>query len=81
VGAAWLAKILYIDAFISPGGTSCPSRFCRSPPSGANAQALTTFTLVPHRGRVLLAKALACGLVALAATAVASTVGALVSRY
>jgi hypothetical protein len=38
---------------------------------------LTTFTLVPHRGRVPLAKALACGLVALAATAVASTVGAL----
>jgi ABC-2 type transport system permease protein len=41
---------------------------------------LTTFTLVPHRGRVLLAKALVSGLVglvALAATAVAFTVGAL----
>ncbi len=38
---------------------------------------LTTFTLVPHRGRVLLAKALAAGLVALAATAVAFAVGAL----
>jgi hypothetical protein len=38
---------------------------------------LTTFTLVPNRGRVLLSKALACGLVALAATAVAFTVGAL----
>jgi ABC-2 type transport system permease protein len=37
---------------------------------------LTTFTLVPNRGRVLFAKALACGLVALAATAVAFTVGA-----
>jgi ABC-2 type transport system permease protein len=38
---------------------------------------LTTFTLVPHRGRVLLAKAVAAGLVALAATAVAFAVGAL----
>ena len=38
---------------------------------------LTTFTLVPHRGRVLFAKALAAGLVALAATAVAFAVGAL----
>jgi ABC-2 type transport system permease protein len=38
---------------------------------------LTTFTLVPNRGRVLLAKALASGLVALAATAVAFAVGAL----
>ena len=38
---------------------------------------LTTFTLVPHRGRVLLAKALAVGLVALAATATAFAVGAL----
>jgi ABC-2 type transport system permease protein len=37
---------------------------------------LTTFTLVPHRGRVLFAKALAAGLVALAATAVAFAVGA-----
>ncbi len=37
---------------------------------------LTTFTLVPHRGRVLLAKAIAAGLVALAATAVAFAVGA-----
>jgi ABC-2 type transport system permease protein len=37
---------------------------------------LTTFTLVPNRGRVLFAKALACGLVALAATSVAFTVGA-----
>jgi ABC-2 type transport system permease protein len=37
---------------------------------------LTTFTLVPHRGRVLLAKALAAALVALAATLVAFTVGA-----
>jgi ABC-2 type transport system permease protein len=37
---------------------------------------LTTFTLVPNRGRVLFAKALACGLVALAATAVAFIVGA-----
>jgi ABC-2 type transport system permease protein len=38
---------------------------------------LTTFTLVPNRGRVLFAKALASGLVALAATVVAFTVGAL----
>jgi hypothetical protein len=38
---------------------------------------LTTFTLVPLRGRVLFAKALASGLVALAATAVAFAVGAL----
>lgn len=38
---------------------------------------LATFTLVPHRGRVLLAKALAAGLVALAATVVAFAVGAL----
>jgi len=38
---------------------------------------LTTFTLVPHRDRVLFAKGLAAGLVALAATAVAFTVGAL----
>jgi ABC-2 type transport system permease protein len=38
---------------------------------------LTTFTLVPHRGRVLFAKALAAWLVALAATAVAFCVGAL----
>ena len=38
---------------------------------------LSTFTLVPHRGRVLLAKALAVGLVAVAATAVAFAVGAL----
>lgn len=38
---------------------------------------LATFTLVPHRGRVLLAKALAAALVALAATAVAFAVGAL----
>jgi hypothetical protein len=37
---------------------------------------LTTFTLVPHRGRVLFAKAVAAGLVALAATAVAFAVGA-----
>ena len=37
---------------------------------------LTTFTLVPRRGRVLFAKALAAGLVALAATAVAFAVGA-----
>lgn len=35
---------------------------------------LATFTLVPHRGRVLLAKALSCALVALASTAVAFTV-------
>jgi hypothetical protein len=38
---------------------------------------LSTFTLVPHRGRVLLAKALAVSLVALAATVVAFAVGAL----
>jgi hypothetical protein len=38
---------------------------------------LTTFTLVPHRGRVLLAKALAGTLVAVLATPVAFTVGAL----
>jgi ABC-2 type transport system permease protein len=38
---------------------------------------LTTFTLVPNRGHVLFAKALASGLVALAATAVSFTVGAL----
>ncbi len=38
---------------------------------------LATFTLVPHRGRVLLAKALAIALVALAATAVAFAVGGL----
>ena len=38
---------------------------------------LTTFTLVPHRGRVLLAKAVAAVLVALAATGVAFAVGAL----
>jgi hypothetical protein len=38
---------------------------------------LTTFTLVPHRGRVLLAKALAVTLVAVAATPVAFAVGAL----
>ena len=37
---------------------------------------LTTFTLVPHRGRVLFAKAVAASLVALAATAVAFAVGA-----
>ena len=38
---------------------------------------LATFTLVPHRGRVLLAKAVAAVLVAVAATAVAFAVGAL----
>lgn len=38
---------------------------------------LSTFTLVPHRGRVLFAKAVAAGLVALLATAVAFAVGAL----
>jgi ABC-2 type transport system permease protein len=38
---------------------------------------LTTFTLLPHRGRVLFAKAVAAGLFALAATAVAFAVGAL----
>jgi ABC-2 type transport system permease protein len=38
---------------------------------------LSTFTLVPHRGRVLLAKAFAVGLVAVAATVVAFAVGAL----
>ena len=38
---------------------------------------LATFTLVPHRGRVLLAKALAALLVAAAATVVAFAVGAL----
>ncbi len=38
---------------------------------------LTTFTLAPHRGRVLLAKALAAILVGLAASAVAFTVGAI----
>ena len=37
---------------------------------------LTTFTLVPHRGRVLLGKAVAAGLIALGATAVAFAVGA-----
>ena len=37
---------------------------------------LSTFTLVPHRGRVLVAKAIASVLVALAATAVAFVVGA-----
>lgn len=37
---------------------------------------LTTFTLVPHRGRVLLAKAVAAVLVAMAATGVAFAVGA-----
>jgi ABC-2 type transport system permease protein len=37
---------------------------------------LTTFTLVPHRGRVLLAKALASVIVALIATGVAFAVGA-----
>lgn len=36
---------------------------------------LTTFTLVPHRGRVMLAKALAACLVALGATVVAFLVG------
>ena len=38
---------------------------------------LTTFTLVPHRGRVLLAKAAASILVAMVATAMAFAVGAL----
>jgi ABC-2 type transport system permease protein len=38
---------------------------------------LTTFTLVPHRGRVLLAKAVAAVIVALAATLVAFAVGSL----
>ena len=38
---------------------------------------LTTFTLVPHRGRVMLAKAVAACLVALGATAVAFLVGSL----
>lgn len=38
---------------------------------------LATFTLVPHRGRVLLAKALAALLVVAASTAVAFAVGAL----
>jgi ABC-2 type transport system permease protein len=38
---------------------------------------LTTFTLVPHRGRVLLAKAVAAVIVAVAATGVAFAVGAL----
>ncbi len=38
---------------------------------------LTTFTLVPHRGRVLLAKAIAASEVALAATVVAFAVGSL----
>jgi ABC-2 type transport system permease protein len=38
---------------------------------------LATFTLVPHRGRVLLAKAIAAVLVAAAATVVAFAVGAL----
>lgn len=38
---------------------------------------LTTFTLVPHRGRVLLAKAVAAVLVAMVATGVAFAVGAL----
>jgi len=37
---------------------------------------LTTFTLVPHRGRVMTAKAVAAALVAVAATLVAFTVGA-----
>jgi hypothetical protein len=37
---------------------------------------LATFTLVPHRGRVLLAKAIACLLVAAGATIVAFAVGA-----
>ena len=36
---------------------------------------LTTFTLVPHRGRVMLAKALAAVLVAVGATVVAFLVG------
>ena len=38
---------------------------------------LTTFTLLPHRGRVLLAKGIGAVLVAVAATAVAFAVGAL----
>ena len=38
---------------------------------------LTTFTLVPHRGRVMLAKALAAVLVAMGATVVAFAVGSL----
>ena len=38
---------------------------------------LTTFTLVPHRGRVMFAKALAALLVAMGATVVAFVVGAL----
>lgn len=38
---------------------------------------LATFTLVPHRGRVLLAKAVAVSLVAVAATPVAFALGAL----
>ena len=38
---------------------------------------LATFTLVPHRGRVMIAKALAAILVALGATVVAFSVGAL----
>ena len=38
---------------------------------------LTTFTLVPHRGRVLLAKALAAVLVGVASMVVAFAVGAL----
>ena len=38
---------------------------------------LATFTLIPHRGRVLMAKALAAVVVALGATAVAFCVGAL----
>lgn len=38
---------------------------------------LTTFTLVPHRGRVMLAKAIAASCVALAATGVAFAVGSL----
>ena len=38
---------------------------------------LTTFTLVPHRGRVMLGKALSACLVAVAATGVAFAVGAL----
>jgi hypothetical protein len=38
---------------------------------------LTTFTLVPHRGRVMVAKAVSACLVAVAATVVAFTVGAI----
>lgn len=38
---------------------------------------LTTFTLVPHRGRVMVAKAVSACLVAVAATVVAFAVGAL----